>query len=97
MSPRSEWAAVFSWCSSSISLISLYLMDYGLRVIFRNFLVLVRGLSLSMTLMDDLREREALLLLALWMMAKGSHLSYSLSSSAYINKIISKAGFAPCL
>lgn len=70
-------------------------MDYGLSVIFRNFLG--RGLSLSTTLIDDFLEREALLLLALWMMAKGSHLSYYLSISAYINKIISKAVSALCL
>ena len=72
-------------------------MDYGLSVILRNFLVLGRGLSLSTTLIDDFLEREALLLLALWMMAKGSHLSYYLSISAYINKIISNAVSALCL
>lgn len=62
-------------------------MDSGLSVIFRSFLVLGLGRSRSRTLIDDLREREALLLRALWTISKGSMRS-PYSPYTYINKII---------
>ena len=60
-------------------------MDSGLSVIFLNLLSLGLGWLRSIW-KEDLRDLEALLLRALWMISKGA--SVLASPYAYINKII---------
>lgn len=87
ISPRCEAGPLCSFWRSSIYLIYWYLIDSGFRVILRSFLNLGIGLSRSKTFTEDLRDLEARLLRALWIMSKiGS--SVLTSPSRSINKII---------